>query len=144
MDTRRANLRLHATNVASNVNGLRQSLLYLKFFSLATWPRRRQHRRNPAMKLLMIMIIAVSLSAAHAAKAEKLDFSEMSCAAFLQSDKDTSKLVITWFIGFYTEANDPQVLDLSTLNDFQIKFTAFCKQEPSFHMSTAAEGIFGR
>jgi acid stress chaperone HdeB len=95
------------------------------------------------MKLLMIMIIAVSLTAAHAAKAEKLDFSEMSCAAFLQSDKDTSKLMITWFIGFYTEANDPQVLDLSTLNDFQTKFTAFCKQEPSFHMSTAAEGIFG-
>jgi HdeA/HdeB family len=96
------------------------------------------------MKLLMIMIVAVGLTAAHAVKAQKLDFSEMSCAAFLQSDKDTSKLVVTWFIGFYTAENDPQVLDLSTLNDFQTKFTAFCKQEPSFHLSTAAEGIFGR
>jgi hypothetical protein len=93
---------------------------------------------------LMIMVVAIGLTIAHAAKAQKFDFSEMTCATFLQGDKDTSKLVVTWFIGFYTEANDPQILDLSTLNDFQNKFTAFCKQEPSFHVSTAAEGIFGR
>ena len=98
------------------------------------------------MKLLMTMVVAVCLTALHDtdAKAQKLDFSEVTCATFMQSDKETSKLVVTWFMGFYTEAHDPQVLDTSALNDLQTKFTTFCKQEPTFHLSTAAEGIFGR
>jgi len=96
------------------------------------------------MKLLMTMLVAVCLTAAHAATAQKLDFSEITCASFLQSDKDTSRLIVTWFLGFYTEEKDPQMLDLSALNDLQNKFTDFCKKEPTFRMSTAAEGIFGR
>jgi hypothetical protein len=97
------------------------------------------------MKLLMTMVVVMGLTAVHAdANAQKLDFSEMTCAAFLQNDKDTIKLVVTWFAGFYTEANDPEVLDMSRLNDLQAKFTAFCKEQPTFHLSTAAEGIFGK
>jgi hypothetical protein len=99
---------------------------------------------NASMKYLSIIILlAINLGVAQG-NAQKLDFSEISCASFLKFDKDTTKMIVTWYLGFYTGEKDPQIVDVPALDDLQVKLTEFCKLEPAFRISTAAEGILGR
>jgi len=95
------------------------------------------------MKFASIAVLILVLTTTGNATAQKFDISTMTCGAFLQSDKESMKLIVTWLAGFYTEEHDPQVVDLATINDLQDKFSKFCAREASFPMTTAAEGILG-
>jgi hypothetical protein len=98
---------------------------------------------NAPVKFFATIVFAISLSTTNGANAQKLDLSDMTCASFLQTDKDTSKQIIAWLSAFYTEETSPQIVDLAALNELQKKFTDFCKLEPTFHISIAAEGLLG-
>jgi hypothetical protein len=95
-------------------------------------------------KLVLLTAMLASVWQLSAAFAQQYDFSEMSCAAFLQNDAQTQRETAIWFTGLYTDGAQNQVMDLSSIADFQNKLSTFCKQQPSFRIATAAEGILGR
>jgi hypothetical protein len=100
-----------------------------------------EERKIGNMKLLTTLaLIAVMTTAAWGAE-KKIDLSAMTCSDFMKSDQSTSTLVLAWFLGFYGEEEDPQVIDLDKLEQARAQFGAFCKQQPNFRMTIAAEGI---
>lgn len=97
------------------------------------------------MKLLSIASVATTLLATvTTANVQKIDVSAMTCRQFMQSDLTKMNLILIWFMGFYAEAQNPQVIDLTKFENLQTNFVAFCKQEPTFHLTTAAEGLMGK
>ena len=78
------------------------------------------------------------------ADAQKIDVSAMTCRQFVQSDEANSQVILAWFLGFYSEVANPQVIDLGKLHSFREKLLVFCKEELEFRMTTAAEGILGK
>ena len=68
----------------------------------------------------------------------------MKCQQFIKSDDARVNLIVTWFLGFYAEPHDPQVIDLSQLDDARNRFLNFCKQQPDFSMTAAADGLLGK
>jgi HdeA/HdeB family len=75
--------------------------------------------------------------------AQKIDVSAMTCRQFVQ-DETNSQVILAWFLGFYSEVQNPQVIDLGKLQNFREKLLTFCKEEHEFRMTTAAEGILGK
>jgi len=93
------------------------------------------------MKLLTTLaLIAVMTTAAWGGE-QMIDLSAMTCGDFLKSDQAKSTLILAWFLGFYGEEEDPQVIDLDKLEQARTQFSNFCKQQPNFRMTVAAEGI---
>jgi acid stress chaperone HdeB len=94
------------------------------------------------MKLLTTLaLIAAMTTAVSGEPQKKIDLSAMTCRDFVQSDQAQATLILAWFMGFYGEEEDPQVIDLGKLEETRSQFTAFCKQQPTFRMTVAAEGI---
>jgi hypothetical protein len=99
-----------------------------------------------AMKLLVtrllatLALMAVMTTAAFAGE-QQIDLSAMTCRDFLASDQAKSTLILAWFVGFYGEEEDPQVIDLGKLEATRGQFIDFCKQQPNFRMTVVAEGI---
>lgn len=93
------------------------------------------------MKLLTTLALIAAMTTAAWGSEQKIDLSAMTCSDFMQSDQAKSTLILAWFMGFYGEEEDPQVIDLDKLKQVRIQFTTFCKQQPNFRMTVAAEGI---
>jgi hypothetical protein len=94
-----------------------------------------------AATLLTTLALIATMPAAAFAGEQKIDLSAMTCRDFLASDQGKSTLILAWFMGFYGEEEDPQVIDLGKLETTRGKFIDFCKQQPNFRMTVAAEGI---
>ena len=98
------------------------------------------------MKLVVTKLLATSalmsvMTTAALAADQKIDLSAMTCRDFIASDQAKSTLILAWFLGFYGEEEDPQVIDLGKLEAARGQFADFCKQQPNFRMTVAAEGI---
>jgi hypothetical protein len=96
------------------------------------------------MRLLNSLVLAIALTSLGNAEAQKLDVSAMTCQRFLQTSEVHSQVILAWFLGFYSEVENPQVIDFDKLENLRERFLTFCKQQPQFRMTTAAEGIFGK
>jgi acid stress chaperone HdeB len=97
------------------------------------------------MKSLTITAAATTLIATLTnADVQKIDVSSMTCSQFIQSDEARVNLILTWFLGFYSDAQNPQVIDLTKLDNVRSSFMTFCKQQPTFYLTTAAEGLMGK
>jgi hypothetical protein len=78
------------------------------------------------------------------AEVQKIDVSAMTCRKYLQTSEGNIQVILAWFLGFYSEVEDPQVIDLGNLGRVRGKFVAYCKEAPDFRMTTAAEAILGK
>jgi acid stress chaperone HdeB len=96
------------------------------------------------MKLFNSVVLAIALTTLGNADAQKIDVSAMTCRQFVQSNEANSQVILVWFLGFYTEVENPQVIDVGKLDNLRERFLTFCKQQPEFRMTTAAEGILGK
>jgi acid stress chaperone HdeB len=96
------------------------------------------------MKLFKFVVLAAALTTPADAEAQKIDVSAMTCRQFLQTSEANNQVILAWFLGFYSEVENPQVIDLGELDRLREKFLTFCKQQPQFRMTTAAEGILAK
>jgi len=92
-------------------------------------------------KLLVTLALMAAMTTAAFASEQKIDLSAMTCRDFVASDQAKSTLILAWFLGFYGEEEDPQIIDLGKLEAARTQFADFCKQQPNFRMTVAAEGI---
>jgi acid stress chaperone HdeB len=95
------------------------------------------------MKILATIALSTALTTMTNAEVDTINLSAMTCRDFVQTDPVKVNLVIAWFMGFYGNVQDPQVIDLNKLEDVRGQFIAFCKQEPNFRMTATADGLLG-
>jgi acid stress chaperone HdeB len=96
------------------------------------------------MKLLAIVTLTAAITATPTPNVQQIDLSSMTCQQFAQSDESRVDLIVTWFLGFYSEVHEPQVIDLGQFDDARAKFLNFCKQQPNFKLTAAADGLLGK
>jgi len=96
------------------------------------------------MRLRTIFALTAAVMIPTAANSQQIDVSSMTCQQFVQNDEAKINLIVAWFLGFYTDEQDPQVLDMSSLNKTRDRFITFCKQQPNFKMTAAAEGLLDK
>jgi hypothetical protein len=96
------------------------------------------------MRTLALIAVAAAVASVPNDDGQKINISAMTCSQFLKVDRDRSDLILSWFLGFYAEAANPQIIDLTKLDRARDQFNTFCAEEPSFRMTTAAEGLLGK
>lgn len=76
------------------------------------------------------------------AAAEKWDLSTMTCQQFLQADKATITVILTWLDAYYKEEDAPPVIDTDRFVTNAEKLAAYCVASPNLSLITAADEVF--
>jgi acid stress chaperone HdeB len=91
------------------------------------------------VKTLSAVLVSVSLFAAAPAQAQKLDLSTVTCKQFVESSKETISLIMMWLAGFYTDEDDPPIVDFDKVRADTQKLTEYCGKNPTTGLITAVE-----
>ena len=67
---------------------------------------------------------------------------EVSCSQLLNTDKQNTIYLIVWLRGFWTDADEPMILDLERLRADADRVTEFCAKNPDMKVFRAADTIF--
>lgn len=95
-------------------------------------------------KLLSALVVAASLAGAAPANAVVLDLYTMTCKQFVESDKDTILMMLTWLDGWYKGDSDEAQIDTDVFLENAKKFGTFCATNPTVSIVNAAEKILGK
>jgi acid stress chaperone HdeB len=88
-------------------------------------------------------LVAAALVAT-AAHAQVVDLSTIKCKEFIELPKDTANAITMWLDGYFTDEEDPTVVDLDKLKGKAEKLGAFCTQNPKMGLITAAENVMAK
>ncbi len=78
------------------------------------------------------------------AQAQQVELSTTRCKQFAQLEKNQQTMIVTWLVGYYTEEKDSDVVDPLKIQEAANKIADFCVRNPSFTLSSAAEGLLGK
>jgi acid stress chaperone HdeB len=90
---------------------------------------------------IALIFSALMLAPAHAVV---LDLSTMSCKQFVESDKDTIAMALTWMDGWYKGDSDEAIIDTDVFVANAKKFGEYCAANPTISIVNAAEKILGK
>jgi acid stress chaperone HdeB len=93
------------------------------------------------VKLAGAILVAASLCVAGAARAQQVELSTLRCRAFIDLPKETVANITMWLDGYYTDEEDPAVVDFDKLKVKAEKLVAYCAQNPNVRVMTAAEDV---
>ena len=93
------------------------------------------------MRFLLGTLTAIVMAAATPASAQKLDLSTVTCKQFLESSKENVGLILVWLQGYWTEEDDPPILDFDKIQGDAAKLTAYCAANPNADLITAANNV---
>jgi acid stress chaperone HdeB len=93
------------------------------------------------MRIFLAVVTAAALASANAASAQRLDLSTVTCKQFLESGKENIGLVLMWLHGYWTDEDDPPIVDFGRLQTDAEKLGAYCAQNPDNGLMTAAEAV---
>jgi acid stress chaperone HdeB len=97
------------------------------------------------MKLASSLLVAAALLLPAApANAVVLDLYTMNCKQFVESDKDTIMMVLTWLDGWYKGDSDEATIDTEVFVENAKKFGSFCGANPTLSIVNAAERVLGK
>jgi acid stress chaperone HdeB len=88
-----------------------------------------------------VLVVAAALLAAASAYAQVVDLSTIKCKDFVELPKETVNAITMWLDGYYTDEEDPAVVDFDKLKAKADKLGAFCVQNPKMGLMTAAESV---
>ena len=91
------------------------------------------------VKFLSSILIATALAAAAPAQAQKLDLSTITCKQFLDMNQDNISLILMWMAGYYAEEDAPAIVDFDKMKEDASKLGAYCRDNPTVGLITAAE-----
>jgi acid stress chaperone HdeB len=91
-----------------------------------------------------ILFAATLMLSAAPANATVLDLSTMTCKQFVDSDKDTIAMVLTWMDGWYKGDSDEAIIDTEVFVKNAKKFGEYCGKNPTISIVNAAEEILGK
>lgn len=92
-------------------------------------------------KIARSVLVAALLLAANPAGAQSVDLSKIKCKDFIELPKETAFAITVWLDGYFTDEEDPAVVDFDKLKAMAEKVGAFCSQNPKMGLITAAESV---
>ena len=95
-------------------------------------------------KFVGVILAAVAVLAPASAHAQVVDLSTIKCKDFIELPKDTVNAITMWLDGYYTDEEDPAVVDFDKLKAKAEKLNAFCVQNPRMGLMTAAENVMSK
>jgi len=96
------------------------------------------------VKILSAVLVGAALIAATPAHAQKLDLSTVKCKEFIESSKENIGLILMWLTGYFTDEDDPPVIDFDKMKTDGEKLGAYCGKNPGMALITAAEEVMGK
>jgi acid stress chaperone HdeB len=85
-------------------------------------------------------LVAASLAAA-AANAQTVDLSRMTCKDLIELPKETIGHLTIWLDGYFTQDEEPRVVDLAQIKGKAEKLALYCAQNPKLRVIFAAEDV---
>src|SRR5947209_823610 len=92
-------------------------------------------------KALSLSVLLLVLAAAASADAQKIELASMTCKKFSLLAKDAQWTVTSWLDGYYTDEEDPAVVDVDKLKGKTEQLVAFCTENPNANLLGAAENV---
>jgi acid stress chaperone HdeB len=93
------------------------------------------------VKVSGAVLLAATLLAGAPADAQVVDLATIKCKDFVELPKETVNAVTMWLDGYYTDEEDPAVVDFDKLKGKAERLGAFCVQNPRMGLMTAAENV---
>ena len=93
------------------------------------------------MKFILSAIVVATLALTTPASAQKLDLSTVTCKQFLESGKENIAFVLMWLHGYWTDEDDPPIVDFDRMKTDAEKLGAYCAANPTSGLITAAEQV---
>jgi len=94
--------------------------------------------------LVRVAVLVAAALLATAADAQVVDLSTIKCRDFIELPKETINAVTMWLDGYYTDEEDPAVVDFDKLKGKAEKLTAFCTANQKMGLMSAAESVMAR
>jgi len=86
-----------------------------------------------------VLVAAVLFT--EAANAQAVDLSKIKCKDFIELPKETAYAITVWLDGYFTDEEDPAVVDFDKLKAMAERVGAFCAQNPKMGLMGAAESV---
>ena len=96
------------------------------------------------VKIASAALVVTALFVAQAARAQSVDLSKLTCKEFTELPKETATAITMWLDGYFTDEEDPAVVDFDKLKVKADKLGAFCVQNPRMGLLTAAENVMAK
>ena len=87
------------------------------------------------------VLVVAALFAAGAANAQAVDLSKIKCREFIELPKETANAITIWLDGYFTDEEDPAIVNFDKLKAEAEKLAAFCSQNPNMGLMSAAESV---
>ena len=94
--------------------------------------------------LVKAAILAAAVLVAGTANAQVVDLSTIKCREFIELPKETATAITMWLDGYFTDEEDPAVVDLDKMRGKAEKLGAFCAGNPKMSLMTAAENVMAK
>ena len=92
------------------------------------------------MKKVIAILGTAFLFAVLPAHAQKIDLSKMTCKQFIESSKENAA-IMTWLSGFYTEEDEPAIVDFDKIRQGGEKLSDYCRRKPTAKLMDAASEV---
>jgi acid stress chaperone HdeB len=96
------------------------------------------------VKLAGSIVFAAVMFVVQGAPAQVVDLSTIKCKDFIELPKETVNAITMWFDGYFTDEEDPAVVDFDKMKAKADKLGAFCAQNPKMGLMTAAETVMAK
>jgi acid stress chaperone HdeB len=96
------------------------------------------------MNLARTALLATVLLLPTAANAVVLDLYTMTCKQFVDSDKDTISMMLTWLDGWYKGDSDEAKIDTDMFVENARKIGEYCGKNPTTSIVNAADSVLGK
>jgi acid stress chaperone HdeB len=93
------------------------------------------------MRLLFAILCVFAFNAVTPASAQVLDLSTVKCKDFVESGERNISLILMWVQGYYTEEDDPPLIDFGKMAENGKKLGEYCGKNPSAGLITAADEV---
>lgn len=90
-----------------------------------------------------VIAVAAMMASLTPAAAEKWDLSTMTCEQFINSDKTTISVILSWLDGYYKDEDSPPVIDTDAFVQNAEKLAVYCATNPQIGLITATDKLFG-
>src|SRR5271166_1153887 len=94
-----------------------------------------------AMKFLAGLLTAGMIAYCGPAYAEDIDLSTWTCTKFVNADKTTIEIILTWLDGYYKDEDDPPIIETDKFLANAKKLGEYCAAHPDNGLITAADKV---
>jgi len=96
----------------------------------------------PRYQLAAAAIACILFVPALRAQTSNVDLEKMTCKELVALPTERVSAVTTWLDGYYTEEDDPKLIEFDAISASAEKLIGFCRQNPNASLLSASEKVF--